>query len=270
MGGIVEIRDLAARVEAGARLGLCADYGGVPMAALFELVRLGRARDLHLVCVPVGGLHVDLLIGAGLIATLETSAVSLGEAGGAPRFIDGVRAGRFRLLDATCPAILTGLLAVQKGLPFIPMRGLLGSDVLANRPDWKVIDNPFAAAGEPDPIVLIPALPLDVAMFHVPLADREGNVWVGRRRELASMAYAARHTLVTAEKIVDHSLLDDETVSAGVLPALYVDAVAAAPGGSAPYGVWATIAPDPEAIAAYAREARTQDGFDRWLAARLG
>lgn len=269
MNPVVSLGELAARIEPGARLGLCADYGGVPMAALFEMIGQRKVRDLHVVCVPTGGLHVDMLIGAGLVATLETSAVSLGEAGGAPRFIAGVRSGQFRLLDATCPAILSGLLAAQKGVPFVPMRGLLGSDVLARRPDWKVIDNPFAEAGRPDPIALIPALPLDVCVFHVPVADRHGNVWVGRRRELASMAYAARRTLVTAESIVDHSLLDDETEAAGVLPALYVDALAHAPGGAAPYGLWAFAAPDSQAIADYARAARSQDGFDQWLAERL-
>jgi len=269
MNPVVDLVELASRVAPGARLGLCADYGGVPMAALLEVIRQRQARDLHVICVPTGGLHVDMLIGAGLVATLETSAVTLGEAGGAPRFIAGVRRGQFRLLDATCPAILSGLLAAQKGVPFVPMRGLLGSDVLARRPDWKVIDNPFADAGGPDPIALIPALPLDVCVFHVPVADRDGNVWIGRRRELASMAYAARRTLVTAEKIVDRSLLDDEQESAGVLPALYVDALALAPGGTAPYGLWAFIEPDSKAIADYARAARTQEGFDQWLGERL-
>lgn len=269
MNPVIELSDLAGRIEPGIRLGLCADYGGVPMTALLEVVRQRRARDLHLICVPTGGLHVDMLIGAGLVDTLETSAVSLGEAGGAPRFIAGIREGKFRMLDATCPAILTGLLAAQKGVPFVPMRGLIGSDVLANRPDWKVIDNPFADAGEADPIALIPALPMDVCMFHVPLADRDGNVWIGRRRELASMAYAARRTLVTAEKIVDYSLLDDETVSAGVLPALYVEAISHVPAGTAPYGLWAFIKPDSQAIADYARAAQTQEGFDQWLAEAL-
>lgn len=269
MNPVIELSELASRVAPGIRLGLCADYGGVPMTALVEVIRHGKARDLHVICVPTGGMHVDMLIGAGLVRTLETSAVSLGEAGGAPRFIAGIREQKFRMLDATCPAILTGLLAAQKGVPFVPMRGLIGSDVLANRPDWKVIDNPCAEAGQADPIALIPALPMDVCLFHVPLADREGNVWIGRRRELASMAYAARRTLVTAEKIVDYSLLDDETVSAGVLPALYVEAVAHVPAGTAPYGLWAFIKPDSKGIADYARAAQTQEGFDGWLAERL-
>ena len=48
-------------------------------------------------------------------------------------------------------------MAAQKGSPFMPMRGLIGSDLLRHRSDWRVIDNPMADGG--DPIVLIPAMP---------------------------------------------------------------------------------------------------------------
>ena len=54
--------------------------------------------------------------------------------------------------DATCPALLAGLVAAQKGAPFMPIRGIIGSDLLRARPDWKVIENPFAPD---DPIVAI-------------------------------------------------------------------------------------------------------------------
>ena len=66
MNPVVDLVELASRVAPGARLGLCADYGGVPMAALLEVIRQRRARDLHVICVPTGGLHVDMLIGAGV------------------------------------------------------------------------------------------------------------------------------------------------------------------------------------------------------------
>ena len=88
-------------------------------------------------------------------------------------------------------------MAAQKGNPFQPIRGLLGTDILRNRPDWRVMQNPFAT--EDDPIVLVPAIRPDVAIFHAPLADRRGNVWIGRRRELAAMAYASTRTIVTVE-----------------------------------------------------------------------
>ncbi len=70
----------------------------------------------------------------------------------------------------------------------------------------RSIDNPF---GNDDPIVLLPAIKPDVALFHAPLADRDGNVWIGRDRELAMMAHAAAKTVVTVEKLHDGNLFDD-------------------------------------------------------------
>src|SRR5205085_4854687 len=133
------------------------------------------------------------------------------------------------------PAIHAALLAAQKGVPFMPIRGIIGSDVLAHRADWKVIDNPFASD---DPIIIVPAIAPDVALFHAPEADRFGNVRIGRRRELATMAYAAKVTLVTVERISETPLLHDEDSAAGVLPALYVERIAVVPRGAWPIGRW--------------------------------
>jgi glutaconate CoA-transferase subunit A len=259
---IVELDALAGMVPAGSKVALPVDYAGVSMALTRPLIERG-CGDLHVVCVPTGGLQVDMLIGAGLVAALETSAMSLGEAGGAPCFGRAAATGSIRMLDATCPAVHAGLIAAQKGVPFLPIRGLIGTDVLANRPDWSVIPNPFAE--DEDPIVVVPAIVPDVAIFHAPMADRLGNIWIGRRRELATMAYAARRTLVTVERIEEESLLRNETLAAGVLPSLYVDAVAVAPRGAAPYGLWGEYAPDSAEIARYAAAARTQEGFRDYM-----
>jgi glutaconate CoA-transferase subunit A len=256
---------MASRIEPGAKLALPVDYAGVSMAMTQPIIEHG-AGDLHLVCVPTGGLQVDQLIGAGLVATVETSAVSLGEAGGAPRFNQAVKDGSIRLMDATCPAIHAGLLAAQKGNPFQPIRGLIGTDVLANRKDWHVVDNPFSEAQ--DPIVLVPAIHPDAAIFHAPMADRFGNVWIGRRRELAAMAYASKLTLVTVERIVEESLLAGETIAAGTLPALYVDSIALAPKGAWPYGLWGEYPPDTAELARYAGMARTDQSFRDYMASR--
>ena len=70
------------------------------------------------------GFAADLLIGAGCVAEVETSAVSLGEAGFAPRFTAALKAGAITVRDATCPAIHTMLQAAEKGVPFMPLRGL--------------------------------------------------------------------------------------------------------------------------------------------------
>ena len=259
----ISVDDIAAQIKDGCRLAMPVDYAGVPMTMVPALLRKAP-RNLDLVGVPTAGLSFDILIGAGLVRSLETSAVTLGEAGGAPCFMRAMVERSIQMKDSTCPAIHAGLMAAQKGSPFTTMRGLIGTDLLLHRSDWKVMQNPFAA--DADPVVAIPALHPDVAVFHAPMADREGNVWIGRRRELAAMAYASRKVFVTVERIVDQRLLDDEVTAAGVLPAIYVDGIAKAEKGAWPYGLWGEYAPDTAALQRYAQMARTEEGFKQWIA----
>jgi glutaconate CoA-transferase subunit A len=258
-----ELQALAADIPDGAMIVVPPDYSGVAMATTLALIAR-EARNFHLVCAPTSGLQADLLIGAGAVASIETSAVSLGEHGAAPRFNAAVRAGSIRVLDATCPAIHAGLMAAEKGMPFAPLRGLVGSDLLRYRPDWRPIANPCDAG---ETVVAIPAIKPDVALFHAPLADREGNLWVGRRRELMTLAHAAKATFATVETIQDTSLYADEKTAAGVIPALYVTRIVQAPLGAWPLGLWDRYEADGAALARYAAQAGTQDGFAAILAA---
>jgi len=265
-GMVVSVEEIAAEIGNGLKLAVPKDSSGPAMAVTREMLRRG-VRDLHLVCVPVGGLQAEILIGAGAVSTLETSAVTLGEYGMAPRFSSAVREGRLRMLDATCPAVYAGLQAAEKGLPFLPLRGLIGSDVLRNRTDWKLIANPFADA---DPIVALPAIQPDIALFHAPLADRHGNVFVGSKRELMLMAHAAKKTFASVEEITDRNLFDDPMRAAGVLPAIYVTAVAQARHGAAPLRFWDAYATDDPAMARYVAAATTAAGFAQFLEEWLG
>src|SRR5258708_20777710 len=186
----------------------------------------GGMKRLRLVPLPTASLQADLLIGAGCVEEIETSAVSFGDLGPAPRFTGSGSDGSVRIKDATCPALHAALQASEKAVPFMPLRGIIGSDVLAHRPDWKVIDNPF---GESDPIVLLPAIRPDVALFHAPMADAAGNIWVGRRRELFTLAHAAAKTIATVEELFEGNLLEDAMRSGSTIPAFYVEAVDVAP-----------------------------------------
>ncbi len=252
---------LAARIADGAHVAIPPDYSGVAMAATRALIRRG-ARGLKLLSVPTAGLQADLLIGAGCVAEIETAGIALGEAGSAPRFVAALKAGALAVKDTTCPAIHAALQAAEKGIPFIPLRGIIGSDLVGRRPDWRVADNPFA---DGDPILLLPAIAPDVALFHVPLADRKGNVWIGRRRELVTMAHAARRTLVTVERFQDEDLLAEEASAAATLSALYVTAIAEAPQGAWPLGLAELYASDDAHLALYAAAARTEEGFRNYL-----
>ncbi|MGH7056463.1 MAG: CoA transferase subunit A [Acetobacteraceae bacterium] len=259
---LVDLDALASAVPEGAVLAIPPDNSATAAAFARALVRTG-ARGLRLVGVPVSGYATDLLIGAGAVAEVHSSAVSLDEAGLAPCFSRAVARGTIRMRDATCPAMHAMLEAAAKGVPFMPIRGILGSDLIAHRPDWRVIDNPFAAG---DPIVLVPALAPDIAVFHAALADTDGNVWVGRHHELAALAHAARRTLVTVERVREDCLVEDERLAPGTISAIYIEAIAIAERGAWPGGLLDEYPDDAAHMAEYARLARTEEGFRTYLA----
>ena len=164
------------------------------------------------------------------------------------------------------PRSTPGLQAAEKGVPFMPLRGIVGSDLLRVRPDWKVIDNPLAESGTRDPIVILPAIRPDVTLFHALKADSHGNVWIGVQRELMTMAHASKTALVTVEHIEDGDFLRDPALAAGTIPALYVTAIAEAKNGAWPVGLDNAYRADAKALGAYTAAAATADGFARWAA----
>ena len=247
-------QDLAARVPDGALIALPPDYSLVSMEIVRCLIRR-KAEGLRLLGVPILGMAADLLIGAGCVCEVETSAVSLGEAGLAPRFTDAAEKGEIKVKDATCPAIHTALQAAEKGVPFMPIAGIGGSDLVKERADWKV-------QGE---VVWVPAIRPDFALFHARWADDAGNVWVGRRRELATAAHAARQSLVTFEEKKSGDMLEDELLAPGVISSIYVAAAAQAPRGAWPFGVAGVYGADDTHLSQYAKAAATRAGFERYL-----
>lgn len=258
---MADIAALTARISDGTRLALAPDYSGCSLAVVRALVQCG-VKDLHLIGVPQLGFQADLLIGAGCVASVETAAVTLGEFGSAPCFSRAIKEGRIEIKDSTCPVIHAGLQAAEKGIPFMPLRGILGSDLIDHRPDWKIINNPY---GDDDPILLVPKIQPDIALFHAAKADHAGNVWIGVRRELMLMAHAAKSTLVTVEEISKVDLLEDDAVAAGSIPALYVEAVAKAPMGAKPLGLRGCYPADIADLHDYVSLAKTADGFQRYL-----
>lgn len=260
----VTVEELVSRIPNGASIALPSDYSGCAMTAVRALIDRG-VRDLHLVCMPQGGFQTDWLVGAGCVARIEAAAVTLGEHGIAPRFDAALKSGEIEMWDSTCPALLASLQAGMKGLPFIPLRGIIGSDLLKVRPDWRVINNPLADSGVKDPVVILPAITPDFTLIHALKADRHGNVWLGVQRELMTAAYASRQTLVTVERIEDADFLRDPVMAPGTLSSLYVTAVAVAKDGAWPVGLDNAYAADTKALAFYASSAASGEGFRQWM-----
>lgn len=258
----MSVEEIAEAVPDGALLGVPADYSGVPMAVTRALVARG-AKGLRLYCLPLTTMQGDMLVGAGCVADIEAAAVTMGEYGLAPCFSRAYEGGEITMQDSTCPALHTQLQAVEKGVPFMPLRGLIGSDIAKHRPDWRVIQNPFT--DEDEEIALLPARQLDVTVFHAPYADSEGNVFIGRQRELATLSKGAKEVFVTVEKFIDGSLYESEATAAGALPAFYISGIAQAEKGAWPMGLTDQYDPDGAAIRTYVQAAATPQGFQQYL-----
>ena len=113
------------------------------------------------------------------------------------------------------------LQAGASGVSFTPVPGLLGTDLLRRRPDFRVVDDPFRPGQR---VVLVPAIAPDFALLRGRRADFEGNVVIGTDNDDRLLAQASRHVIVAVEEVRpdgSQSLRADEQV----IPAAYLDAV---------------------------------------------
>jgi len=146
------------------------------------------------------------------------------------------------------------------GVPYVPVVGLVGTDILKRRDDMVVAADPFD--GRTLSVVAKAMLP-DVAVFHAQRADRQGNVSCGYDAEVVMLAEAARHVIVTAETIVDR--LTEKEATGAFIPAIHVDAVAHAPFGAHPAGLDGFYGPDKAHMARYVAASRDDAAFDEYL-----
>ena len=114
-------------------------------------------------------------------------------------------------------------------------------------------------------ILYVKAIQPDVALFHARWVDEAGNVWIGRRKEVATIAHAAKQTFVTFEEKKPGNMLEDELLAPGVLSSVYVTAVAPASKGAWPLGVAGVYGIDDAHVQKYARLAKTQEGFASYV-----
>jgi glutaconate CoA-transferase, subunit A len=146
------------------------------------------------------------------------------------------------------------------GVPYVPVLGLVGTDLLARRDDMVLAPDPF---GEGKVTVVAKAMRPDVAVFHAHKADRCGNVSFGYPVEAVIIAEASRHVIVTAEEIVDR--LEERDAVGTFMPSILVDHVVHAPFGAHPGGLSGRYAPDKTAMQDYVAAARSDGSFAEYL-----
>jgi glutaconate CoA-transferase subunit A len=240
-------------VEDGALLGV----GGVllrrkPIAFLAALAASGR-RDLRVASF-LSSLDVDLLVAHGAVAEVHAGYVGFEQLGFAPAFGKAVAAGEVRALEYSELLFVSGLRAALAGLPFLPTRGAMGSDIV---PELGVQEITCPYTGER--LLAAPALRPHVAVIHAEAADERGNVLSPSTKDFlfdsdANVARAADAVVVTAERIVS----TDEIRSGGALLFSYeVTAVVEAPRGAWPTALPGVYGADLEAVRAYIAQAES-------------
>jgi glutaconate CoA-transferase subunit A len=146
------------------------------------------------------------------------------------------------------------------GVPYIPVVGLMGTDLLKRRDDMVVAADPFDGKTLS---VVAKALRPDVAVFHAQIADRQGNVSCGYDAEALILAEASRRVIVTAETIVDR--LTEKEATGAFIPGMHVHAVVHARFGAHPGGCTGLYGPDKAHMARYVAAAQDDAAFAEYL-----
>lgn len=254
----VTLAEAAALVTDGATVALGGGLSArLPMALVRELIRADR-RDLRVVG-SAHGIDVDLLIAAGAVAVCEESYVGFEQdLGLAPAFRRAAESGAVEVRESTCVAVLAQLRAAEAGLPFMPVRGMTGTDVPGLHPEYGTVTCPFTG----QQLVAVPALAPDVALLHAPIGDRHGNLALDQPYVLDErFAHASACVVATVDRLVETA----EVAAAGVvIPAHTVAAVVEAPFGAHPSSCYPDYAYDRRHLAAYVA-AVAEDRVDGYL-----
>ncbi len=235
-------------------------YGTVrcPMSLARELVRQGK-KDLR-VCGQ-GVLELDLWMAAGLVKKLDITYIGLEVYGTSNALRRAVESGQIvTCVEWSNASISWRMKATAMGVPFLPARSMLGTDMIKYS-SAKVVQDPFTGLK----VCLLPALILDVAIIHVHRADRYGNAQIeGITGFAAEMARATKRLIISAEEIVPTDEIrkyPDRTI----IPYFLVDAVVHAPFGSHPGEMAYVYGRDEPVIREWIESSKTADGAAAYL-----
>jgi len=233
----------------------------IPFAAGHELIRQ-RRRELTLIG-PISDMLFDQLIGAGCVAQIQAAWVGNVAAGSGYNFRRAVEQAiprRLRLDDHSNFTIGLALKAAAMGVPFLPTRTALGTDLARSR-GYGSVQDPFTG----EALGAVQAIRPDVTIVHVQRADAEGNAHLWGNLGLAvEGAYAARTTVVVCEEIVDPEVIRSDP-NRTLIPGMLVSAVVHEPWGAHPSPVQGYANRDHPAYLEYHARSRTREGFESWL-----
>jgi glutaconate CoA-transferase, subunit A len=236
---VMSLEEAAALVPDAASVGIGGStLSRTPMAMIWALIRAGR-KDL-LCARGITSSEGELLFASGTSRHILTSWFSQGIVWGVSRIMRAyTETGRARFEEWSHMAMGLRFRAGAMGIPFLPMRSLMGSDVVARLPDVRPIECPFTG----EKLVLVPALNPDFALIHVQRCDAYGNAQIDGLPFLdVDLAMAANRVILTTERIVSNDQIrraPDQTK----IPFMAVEAVVEVPLGSAPHECYGLYEP---------------------------
>ena len=255
----------------------------IPFAAGHEIMRQKR-RGLTLVG-PISDILFDQMIGAGCVERVIAAWVGNVMMGSAYNFRRAVEEEGLKVTDMTNFSVALALQAAAMGVPFLPTRTALGSDVARKNEFFAEMESPFAtndvgrspstgteripaeggrATPQTHKLHAVKALHPDAAIVHVQRADAEGNAhcW-GNFGIMLEAVKAARRVIVTAEEIVAPEVIASDP-NRTVIPGFLVSAVVEAPMGAHPSPVQGCYNRDDAYFRQYHEQTKTKQNFKQW------
>src|SRR3984893_12923084 len=236
---VVSLADAASFVRDGDSVGIGGStMSRTPMGMIWALIRAGRKK---LSCSRgIVSSDGDLLFASGACDHIITSWFSQGILWGVSKVMRHyVETGKARYDEWSHLAVGMRFRAGAMGVPFMPIRSMLGSDVLQQRPEAIEIDCPFTG----EKVLLVPALNPSVALIHVQRCDAFGNAQIdGLQFMDIDLALAADKVILTTERIISNDQIrrqPDQTK----IPFFAVDAVVETPLGCAPHECYGAYEP---------------------------
>lgn len=234
-----------------------------PMAMIWALLRAGKKS---LTCArSISSSEGELLLASGACDHILTSWFSQGIVWGVSKVMRHyTETGKARFEEWSHMGVGLRFRAGAMGVPFLPMRSMLGSDVVRRLPNVQEMTCPFTG----DRLLLVPALNPDVALIHVQRCDPYGNAQIdGLSFMDLDLAMAANRVILTTERIVKNDQIrraPDQTK----IPFLAVDAVVEVPFGCAPHECYGAYEPFFQHLDEYAALVRKdpEAGMQEYLA----
>lgn len=251
--------DAVARIEPGnsIAIGLALEHA-IPFAVGHELLRQD-VDDLTLIG-PISDLLFDQLVGGGVVSRIRAAWVGNVSAGTGYQFREAVEEGRVSVDDHSNFSIALALQAGAMGVPYLPTRSLLGSDILERSDLFLEERDPFTD----ERLVLVPAIEPDWAVVHVQRASPAGDAHLWGNSGIVEPAVgAAENVLITTEEVVDPSEIKRDP-SRTTITREKVAAVVECPFGAHPSPLVGRYRRDHDAYLEYHARADTQAGFDEW------